>query len=373
MPQRSDGSDSVRLEQGSEWALPLYYCASASRALVKTVSFSVDNTTSLAGIKVTSIAEKEYRDASEYPIWAVENTGRNMSTVKPLWGLVDSEDESPLEDISFKAHPHLWLAGYEFFPDDEGKGDAFQNIAGLQFHSMALGVAYSVGRFDDITYSGAGSLPMYNRWMELTRSPEGMAKVISLIWTDVSANAVVGTRGQMPRGEPPGLAPAYKGRSEDGKKKKRAESADQGGEDAFANVRVVEHKVRYRIPYAIPAFITLALLLGTLGFALAALVTRHATPRRIRWFLTRLSAGRIMAATLVRGSTDVSGPAGTGGDKWVEGPGRVTVDISGQSPTVEGELVRVDDSEVSEKTRATPGTGVSPSSSMLEGHDRGAT
>jgi len=210
MPQRSDGSDSVHLEQGSEWTVPLYYCASASRALIKIVSFSVDNTTSLAGIQVTRIAEKTYRDASEYPIWAVENTGRNLSTVRPLWGLAESE-ESPLEDISFKRHPHLWLTGYEIWTEDEAKGDEYQNLAGLQFYSMALGVAYSVGNVWDVKYSGGGSLPMYNRWKELTESPEGTAKVVSLIWTDVSANAVVGTQGQMPQREPPGLGPAYKG------------------------------------------------------------------------------------------------------------------------------------------------------------------
>lgn len=232
MPQRTDGSDSVRLEQGSEWALPLYYCASASRALIKTVLFSVDNITSIDGVHVTGVAEKQYRDASEYPIWAVEDTGRNLATVRPLWGLAESEDESPLGDVSFKQHPRLWLTGYETFTEDEAKGDVMQNLAGLQFHSMALGVSYSVGGLVEDMYSGGASLPMYNRWKELTKSPEGTAKVINLIWTDVSANAVVGTRGQMPQREPPGLGPAYNGGSGGGEGQARRDGRPGRGRDS---------------------------------------------------------------------------------------------------------------------------------------------
>lgn len=361
MPQRSDGSDTVLMEPGSEWTVPLYNCASASRAIIKTVSFSVNNTADLSGLEVLEIKDKEYVDSSEYPIWAVEDTGLPLENTNPLWGLAESE-EAPFPNMSFKRAPHLWLAGFDPASDQIPKGEGFENLPGLYFYSMAFVNAYSVGPGGPGDgYNGEGSLPMYNRWKELTRTTEGAAKVIDLIWTDVAANSVVGTRGQMPPGEPNGLGPAYE---PDKAKRKRAEPASTE-EVNLVPIYIYNREVQYRIPYAIPAFIVLGLVLGVLALSITALVSRRAGPARIRWFLTRLSAGRLMTTPLVRGGGDVSpGEDKPAKDMWFHGPGKVKVDISGAAPRIGDGAIEARDRM--EGKGVTPGLGINASSSMLE-------
>ena len=351
IPQRRDGSDSVLLEAGSEWQVPLYSCASASRAILKTVSFAV-NSTGLAGLGITGIKDKEYGSESDYPIWVVEESERRLGHANPLWGLAKNED-APFGGVAFRRHPHLWLNGVNADLITRPGGDTSANMAGTYFHGMALGVAYSVG--DNEQYSGASSLPLYNRWKDLTKTREGTAKLINLVWTDVAANAVVGTRGQVPRPDPPGLGPAYDvGKAE---KEKRAE----GDEDAMVPIHIFNRRVKYKFPYAIPAFVVLALVLATASFVFVAVVFRGATPRRMRMFLTRLSAGRVMTATLLQEGGKGDAPT----QRWLDTQGRVPVDISGMAPRVDNGVV--DDGESSDLKGAAPGKGMDPASKMLDG------
>lgn len=354
IPQRTDGSDSVLVDSGSEWDVQLHHCASASRAILKTVSFSV-NGTGLSGLQVTGLAEKEYRDDSEYPIWTMEDSKRRLGSGSQLWGLAESED-APFDSVSFKRHPYLWLNGIEADVYRNADGDKSENLPGAFFHGMALGVAYSVE--EDGKYSGVESLPMYNRWKDLTKTTEGTAKLINLIWTDVAANAVVGTRSQLPKGEPPGLGPAYD--IDEAENQKRADSDD----DALVPVHIHHRRVKYKLPYAIPAFIVLGVILAVLGFGFVALIFRGATPRRIRSFLTRLSAGRIMTATLLP-DDDVKGDVPAG--KWSDRKGRVPFDISEGRPRVDDGLTAEDDRDSAEVKDVAPGKGVDPASRMLEG------
>lgn len=358
IPRRTDGSESVLVESGTEWDVPLYYCASASRAILKTVSFYV-NSTGLTGLEIRSVAEKDYRDESEYPIWAVENSERRLSAAAPLWGLAEDED-APFGEVAFKRHPHLWLNAVRAEVIKVPSGDGSENLPGTYFHSMALGVAYAIR--DNKQYNGVESLPIYNRWKELTKTTEGTAKLINLVWTDVAANAVVGTRGQMPRGEPPGLGPAY-----DVAKSENRKRADDGDDRARVPVHIFNRRVKYKLPYAVPAFVVLAFALAALGLGLVAVVLRGATPNRVRSFLTQLSAGRIMTATLLPGV----GVKGEPTETWLSRQGRVTVDISGTAPRVDGGWM-TDDAESTQGMKdAAPGQGVDPASKMLEGN-RGA-
>ncbi|KAK4246331.1 hypothetical protein C7999DRAFT_33294 [Corynascus novoguineensis] len=44
-------------------------------------------------------------------------------------------------------------------------------------------------------YSGQTNLALKRRWKDLSRSADTVAKIPNLIWTDLAANAVVGTKG----------------------------------------------------------------------------------------------------------------------------------------------------------------------------------
>lgn len=86
--------------------MPLYSCASANRATVKTVEFGFNSSNSLDGLSVVSVLPKTYKDASEYPLWAVE-TGEyptwNLYALNPLWGIVAKEDPN-LSNMSLILH-----------------------------------------------------------------------------------------------------------------------------------------------------------------------------------------------------------------------------------------------------------------------------
>lgn len=136
IPQRTDGSDSVLAESGPQWERPVHSCASASRTIIKTVTFSY-NSTGLSGLQVTGLAEKAYSSDSDYPIWAVEDVDRKELSFYPLWGLSESED-APSGDMALKRHPHLWLHGGAALLSFQAGGHDSENLPAAWFHSMAL-------------------------------------------------------------------------------------------------------------------------------------------------------------------------------------------------------------------------------------------
>ena len=141
------------------------------------------------------------------------------------------------------------------------------------------------------------------------------------------------------------LGPAYD-INEEGNRK-RAASDDE----ALVPVHIFDRRVKYKLPYAVLAFIVLILVLATLGFGLVALVFRGATPRRI-----------LTAMLLPEDS--VKGDAPT--EKWLDRKGRVLIDISGRTPRVDDSLAVVDDGESAEGKSVAPGKGADSASRMLE-------
>ncbi|PCG97336.1 Hypothetical protein PENO1_063700 [Penicillium occitanis (nom. inval.)] len=88
VPQRQSLGNPLIFDPGSNWSIPMYTCATATKALIKTVTFQFNGSDDLSGLKVTQISEKVYPDGTSMPLWAVENTNLSMSDVAPLWGLV---------------------------------------------------------------------------------------------------------------------------------------------------------------------------------------------------------------------------------------------------------------------------------------------
>src|SRR5271155_4000601 len=87
-PRRHDGSASLIFDPGSSWTIPMYSCISATKALVKTVSFRFNGSDDLSGLTVTSLTDKVYPNDTSKPLWGVEDTQMALADVKPLWGLV---------------------------------------------------------------------------------------------------------------------------------------------------------------------------------------------------------------------------------------------------------------------------------------------
>jgi hypothetical protein len=111
----------------------IYICASAPRAIVKEVSFRYNGTgvpTSLSNLTVTEVADKRYLNATEKPVWGVENPGKqwNISSIHLLWGIVDGSRFQTSDSLWTIQSESLYLpASYE---DELGfeSGDSMASI-----------------------------------------------------------------------------------------------------------------------------------------------------------------------------------------------------------------------------------------------------
>ncbi|KAL4862531.1 hypothetical protein BDV12DRAFT_202981 [Aspergillus spectabilis] len=283
VPQRFDAGDPlISKDPGSKWSIPLSSCATGVRAIIKTVSFRFNGTDNLAGLTVTEITPKVYSDTSSKPLWGVENTDMVLGNVKPLWGLVTPEKANQLGEVAALRNNHLWLPGVvgqsTYSPEPH-----HQNLPGVEFYISALDLTYSVtgggggGLFD---YSGSTSVALFRKWQQLSQVAPGTARVLDLVWTDVAANYVLGTRG---------LATTS------------TASADTDANPAN-NIPVVAYapRVRFHIVYGIPAFLTLALVVLILVVAAVVIFLQGSGIRRMTAFLSWTSVGRIYTSQTPR-------------------------------------------------------------------------
>jgi hypothetical protein len=284
-PQRTDGGNSLFIDSNSKWSIPLYSCAAGPKAVIREVGFEFNGTGGLESLIIESINERKYLDSSEIPVWGVERTQNDtLYNVQPLWGIVSSE-LGTRDDISLVHQDHLWLPGY---PDpsvvEPVTGKSEPNMPGNLFYTRALQDIFRIGTSLSDTlsaYSGDLDLALYARWLELSNSPEGIAKSLNLIWTDLAANAVIGTRGWH-SGSRPSL---------------NWNGLPQGDETiSTPSVPVIlwTRRIQYHLPYAIPAFIILAVLVLLGALALFFLIFRRTGLAKLRQSLAITSPGRIL-------------------------------------------------------------------------------
>ncbi|BCR95398.1 uncharacterized protein AKAW2_20338S [Aspergillus luchuensis] len=282
-PRRLDG-DPLIPDTNSTWSTPLYSCAAATKAAVREVTFRFNGTGGLDKLVIQSINEKKYKDPSELPLWGVERlTNHTMLNVRPLWGLV-SPEVGARDDISTVQRDYPWLPGYtDLLTSDTVAGEP--SMPGNLFYTQRLLSLFDISTLDEATsrYTGSGDLALYNRWYELSSSASGVEKMLGLIWTDMSANTIVGTRGWH---NAPSQAP----------KNKKMAKRDVGG--VSVPVTLWSRNIKYHVPYAIPAFIVLALSLALAGFTVCLLVSRRTGLSQMRSYLARTSPGRILGTGL---------------------------------------------------------------------------
>ncbi|GFF80913.1 hypothetical protein IFM62136_10413 [Aspergillus lentulus] len=274
---RTDGVSPLRTDPNSPWSIPLYICASAVKASLKTVSFHY-NGTGLDALSITSLSEKTYPSP---PLWAVEDLpDRTLEEVQPLWGILPENATSPPNpaiNLSTIASTSLYLPGYidptttpftGLAPVPVSTG---QNLPGVDFYTQSLYRALSISRpagqpFAD--YTGWTSLALYAKWQNLSTTAAGAAKILDLVWTDFAANAMVGTRAV----------------------------ADQ---NQVRPVTVFERRIRYRLPYAVPGIVVLAATLGIVATLVVLGCMRRTGVRRLKGFLERTAVGRVLGLVLL--------------------------------------------------------------------------
>ena len=318
---------------------PHHSCAASVRARIRTVTFQY-NGTGLEALRVTAANPKIYPSPSETPTWAVENMqSRPLSDAQPLWGVLGGSGTqvpaSLAANMSIAQQESLRLPGVltalsGFEGNDYLISRQGQNLPGVDFYVKALQNAFTIASPGSVgyeaygDYSGMTGLALYSKWQNLSTSPGGAAAIINLVWTDIAANSVVGTKGwglnNFPTSPDGGLS----------RKTKRGGTAG----DTIVPITVYRRHLRYRILYAIPAIISLGLGLAILVTWLVLLVLGRAGPSKVRWLLDATSPGRMMSVLLWPENANVKGTR-----DWVKTVGtRVVV----PSAAPEGEGVELD-------------------------------
>ena len=129
------------------------------------------------------------------------------------------------------------------------------------------------------------------------------AKILNLIWTDIAANALVGTKSWNSGSK---LPPNLQKRSAE---TTSSTSADAQNSPVMIPVTIYTYQIRYHWVFAIPAALLLLLALLILGGAGAFALVGHATSSRVREYLFHLSAGRLLAGQVYPGVVDGQAPA----------------------------------------------------------------
>ncbi|KLJ06806.1 hypothetical protein EMPG_17701 [Blastomyces silverae] len=319
--RRGDGSRSLVFEPGSAWTVPLYSCASGSRAVIKTVDFRFNGTDGLKSLVIRSIREKTYAKDADKPLWGVERSEEILNEVLPLWGLV-SDEYKGRDDISVIQKESLWLPGYAGRFGSSPTG--YSNLPGMYFHTTGYNTAYDVSTAPPIgvtDYSGQTNMAMYAKWQELSRTANTTARIINLVWTDVAANAVLGTKGWISQSRA-GVA-------------RRDDGNGQGSPQPVNNdqrevpVFVFRKVIKYDLKFAIPAFLALVFTLIIASATCLLCLFGRARPSRMRKYLFYTSAGRIMASFVYPNQVDPQSPT----KEWNKSVGFKRIAVNGPAPT----------------------------------------
>ncbi|KAF2741897.1 hypothetical protein M011DRAFT_522494 [Sporormia fimetaria CBS 119925] len=294
--------NSMLFDPGTEWTIPLYSCASASKASIKTVSFRYNGTQGLQSLDVTNIQPKEYPKEEDKPLWTVENLAVELHDVNPVWGMT-TPDHANGPNITTWRGPHLYLPGF-VRPDVKSPVARHQYLAGVDFYPINMALTYNMDEVDSgflfgtPDYTGRSNLALYRKWQE----------IINLIWTDLSANGVVGTKGHIPSDPLQNL-------------QKRAEDTETAPK---LPITVYTRRGRFKYLYGIHAFLALALgaliLIASLGF----IVLGKSSPSRLRRFLDHTSPGRIFTTVFYPNEW----PPGAPSKSWTRSVGYKRIDIS---------------------------------------------
>ena len=286
-PRLEDGTASLVFTPGSNWTIPIYSCISVAKGLIKTVSFRFNGSTDLSGLTVTSLSDKIYPNESSKPLWAVEQTELDLADVRPLWGLVSSENQGNVS-LSTLRKESLYLPGYGGVPDYPSV-PGFENLPGLDFYSNTLATVYqsSLSTIGLVDYTGESSLAMFRLWQNLSSSATTAHKITNLIWTDLAANSVVGTKSM-----------ATQETVQDSR------NAVVTSNSITVPVTIYHRQILYHIPYAIPAFIVLFCILCTAVLTSGIAVFGHAGLSKMRKYLNITSPGRILTSLLPMGPSE---------------------------------------------------------------------
>ncbi|OAP63010.1 hypothetical protein AYL99_02237 [Fonsecaea erecta] len=298
--KRRDGTITLVQEPETWWTQKIYSCATAMKASIKEVRFRYNATqetgNNLNALSIVNVSDKSYPDKEAMPLWGIESPGYKMNNLPQLWGLISPDLEHSVNLSTIRA-PQLYLPGYG------GQGTlttvpGFENLPGADGPGDALAGVYEYNNGNSADYTGDTNMAMYARWRDLSQSAATMATIPNLVWTDIAANMLVGTRSWNSGNQ---LPPNLQKRDDDG-------TTSTALNQAILPVTIYQRQIRYHWRFAIPAFLALALSLVVLLAALVSAASGRGLPARVRHYLFHLSSGRMLGEMQYAGECDKLAP-----------------------------------------------------------------
>lgn len=302
-PERTDShinDRSFMFEAGSSWKQSIYTCATTVKASLKRVSFFA-NGTDLASLEVTAISDISYTGNTPKPLWAVEKTGTIISELNPIWGLVDERYEN---------HENLWTVRSSHLYPPAGNQrylSASDSLASAGLYQGALHQTYDGGSLGYYDYNGGSSYAMFMKWQELSKSAQTVPTIPNLIWTDVMANSIVGTRSI------------------------HSHRNSGHGRGDPREVQILRRAISYNYIYAIPAAILLILWVILCLIAFILWISSRVTLSALRQLLNQTGTGRAVA-NVIYPDMETS-TAST--RHWIQTSGKMILELSNPNEDTE--------------------------------------
>ena len=281
-------------EPKSKFNQSLYVCASSIRASIKRVTFSMNDSVSLDNLRVVNTADKPYKDDASKPLWAIERTYRPSFDAAPLWGMIEDRFENA-QDLSTYRGDKFWLpmngqlySTMSIASDSLAATDAFGNALGSAYDQQPLSLGDSM-----INYSGVNNVALNRLWQQLSQSPTTASRIIDLIFTEILATALVGTKSVMSQ-------------------------SSNSKPDPPITVRPFRRQIQYNLIYAIPAFVVMAIAL-VVSVALLFCLAFQCSLQRMSQILNQTSAGRIVTNMAYPGLCEADAST----KQWLDAAGHV--------------------------------------------------
>lgn len=313
MPEDLDHGQSWRVDPGSAWKSNLFTCASAVTAAVEQVTFTINGTSSLESLKVLRVDKKNYTAGTE-PLWGIERLNSTQFQIwdaYKFWGLIDERHaDSPRIDTYRASQMYLPSAVHgkvvTYMYDNFAAGGIFTAVwQSIYEFAAAIDTMTSAGIPN---YSGKLNYGLTLKWRELSQQGTvGVEKILNLIWTDIVAFAVAGTRTGF-EDITSSSTPAH----------------DTSNAIGSRQVQRYIRKIAYRdIRYAIPAFVSGALCLMPLLLCLLQFCFQRHTWRALNHYMNQTNMGR--AATQLMLPAEISVYART--SEWAELARDITLEV----------------------------------------------
>ncbi|EXK29547.1 hypothetical protein FOXG_11880 [Fusarium oxysporum f. sp. lycopersici 4287] len=319
VPNRVDDGPPNLFEDGSKWSSPLYTCASAVKATIKAVTFFHNGTSdSVERLTIKEVKEKEYKNVDDMPLWGVEDSSLGLAQFQPIWGIVDPAFKD-LRNISTLRAPSLYMLGSSqenlFGTSGFNPGFSEMNIPGSIVPISALATIVNSRDSSEpvIDFTAQRSMSLWLKWKRLSSSEDSMPMVFKLLWNDLAASALVGSKGVLGA---------------------RNEDPDQA-----ARVEVIPsvRKIKYHWVFGIPAFI-LILVIGLITIGVTAMaVVGKSSPDLLRHRLKQVSIGRLLTSVFHTDSSSlIMSPSA-----WSKDNGNKHIDMAGACPIPGGPPVTI--------------------------------